>query len=172
MLRICVALLLFVCPIAAQRSSDQPKLAVSIRSVTTKYRINDEIRLEVQLSNVGHVPVLIRKEFFWGVGRTHIRVFDPRHKEVFTDFLADAVPWPPKEEAFLKLGPGEFFGTALVEAARDFVNNPGIYKFTVDYTSTVPEAWAHQYLKLPDVPLWTRERGTISSSEIQNRAGC
>lgn len=166
MLHICVALLLVILPISASHISDQPKLAVSIRSMQASYRINGEVRLEVQLSNVGNSAVLIRRQLSWGFGRTEIRVFDARHKQVFTDFLADELPSQPKEADFLELRPGEFFRTFVTDSARHFVNGPGTYKFAVKYTSIVTEEWAREHLKLPDLPLWSRERGTVSSAEI------
>jgi hypothetical protein len=167
MYRIHVALLLLIWPMMARPASDKPTLMVSIRSLKTTYRIGEKIQLEIQLSNIGQADVLIRRQLGSGVGRTDVQVFDSRHKRVFTEFLADELPPPPTVDDFLRLEPGQFFGESLEAPAKDFVNSPGTYEFVVQYTSTASQEWVGKYLKLPDVPLWSRERGTIASAPIK-----
>jgi len=94
-------------------------------------------------------------------------VFDSIGKEVFTTFLADEVPLPPRESDFLELGRDEFFGVRVEEPLAHFVNTPGTYELVVDYTSPDSEQWTRENVKLPDGPLWARERGTIESSRIR-----
>jgi hypothetical protein len=94
-------------------------------------------------------------------------VFDSNGKEVFTNFLADQVPPPPRDTDFVQLGYGEFFGKRLSEHATDLVNTPGTYDILVEYTSAVSEDWARKYVQLPKLPLWSREKGTIVSNRVR-----
>ena len=165
--RISLALLFLIWLPFVQQAAHEPKLAVSLRSMKSSYSIGEKIHLEVQLSNAGQYPLLIRRQLGWGVGRTDILVFDASHKRVFTTFLADELPPPPTQADFLELAPGQFFGDSVTDSATLFVNVPGTYEFAVDYTSTVSQEWAHKYIKLPNVPLWSRERGTVTSLPIK-----
>lgn len=151
----------------AQEQAIKPTLSVSIRSVKPSYSIKQNIGLEIQLENVGTESLLLCRKWGWGVGRTNVRVIDANGKEVHTSFLADALPPPPRDTDFIELGVGEFFGTRLNDNAKYFVNTPGTYDFFVEYTSFVSEEWVRQYLKLPPLPLWSRERGTIVSNKVR-----
>jgi len=166
--RMALVLAVFVsCPIFAQQDAQRPRLAVSVRSAKTTYRITEKIQLEIQVSNVGQNTLLINRHPGWGVGRIDIRVFDSNGKEVVTSFLADEVPPLPKADDFLELGPNEFFGVRVEEPITHFVNSAGMYEMIVDYTSPLPEKWIRENVKLPSSPLWGRERGTIESSRIK-----
>ena len=159
-------LVLLACPLAtAQATNPELKLSVTLRSMRTTYRVTEDIQLEVQLTNTGHRSFLLRRQLGWGYGRTDIRVFDSKGKEVFTTVLADELPPPPVEEDFLKLDPHQFFGVQLQEPIRNFVNAPGTYESEVDYTSHLSEDWAQDHMKLP-MPFWSRERGTIESDHV------
>src|SRR5690348_9542029 len=160
-------ILLLKCPICCSALGEHSELAVTLRSSKPNYSLNDDLHLEIQLSNTGTTPLLIRRQLGWGVGRTDIRVFDSNGKQVFTSFLADEVPTPPKETDFVELDPNEFFGVRLKEPLRHFVNRPGNYHLVVDYTSTVDEQWTRKQLTIPNVRLWGRDRGTIKSNRIK-----
>ena len=151
----------------AQEQIIKPTLSVSLRSVRPSYSIKQNIRLEIQLENVGTESLLLCRKWGWGVGRTNVRVIASNGKEVFTNFLADELPPPPRDADFIDLGEGEFFGTRLNENAKHLVNTPGTYDFFVEYTSFVSEEWVRQYLNLPPLQLWSRERGTIFSNKIR-----
>jgi hypothetical protein len=153
--------------VSAQERITKPTLSVSLRSVKPSYSIKQNISLEILLENVGTESLLLCRKWGWGVGRTNVRVIASNGKEVFTNFLADELPPPPRDANFIELGEGEFFGTRLNENAKHLVNTPGTYDFFVEYTSFVSEEWVHQYLNLPPLPLWSRERGTIVSNKIR-----
>jgi hypothetical protein len=147
-----------------------PALAVRLRFAKNRYSIRDRIELEIMRENVGQGPLAVSSRWFWGVMRTDIHVFDKAGHEIRTDFLADSVPYPPKPYDFVVLEPGDFVGTGLRESAKRFVNSPGEYDFEVGYTSEIPEDFARKILQLPpDMPFWSRERGTISSSRVRVR---
>jgi len=147
-----------------------PALAVRLRFTKNQYSIRDRIELEIVRENVGDEPLSVSSLWFWGVMRTDIHVFDKAGHEIRTDVLADSVPYPPKPYDFVVLEPGEFLGTGLNESAKHFVNAPGEYDFEVEYTSEISEDWARKVLQLPpDVPFWSRKRGTISSPRVRVR---
>jgi hypothetical protein len=144
-----------------------PALSVSVRSTESSYYIKGNIRLEIQIENVGSESLLVWRHPGWGVGRINVRVFDSSGKEVFTTFLADEIPPPPRENDFIVLEGGEFFGTHLSEVATHFVNTPGAYDIFVEYTSPLPEEYLRKSIQLPHLPLWSRERGTIVSNRVR-----
>ena len=145
-------------------------VAVRLRVAKNQYSIRDRIELEVVRENVGDERLAVSTLWFWGVMRTDIHVFDKAGHEIRTDFLADSVPYPPKPYDFVVLEPGEFIGTGLIENGKKFVNRPGEYDFEVEYTCEISEDLARKMLQLPpDVPFWSRERGTISSPRVRVR---
>ena len=147
-----------------------PAVAVRLRFAKNQYSIHDRIELEIVRENVGNERLAVSSLWFWGVMRTDIQVFDTAGHEVRTDFLADSVPYPPKPYDFVVLEPGDFIGTGLRESAKQFVKVPGEYDFEVEYTSEISEDLARKMLQLPpDVPFWSRERGTIASPRVRVR---
>jgi hypothetical protein len=174
MMKALILTVLFVVTVNASVSLAQerkelakPTLSVSVRSAESSYSIKENILLEIQLENVGDESVLVCRYWGWGVGRMDVRVFDTKGKEVFTDFFADVVPAMPRDKDFIELRPNEFFGIRLSESATHLVNTPGAYDIFVEYTSTVSEEWVRKYVRLPHLPLWSRERGTIVSNKVR-----
>jgi hypothetical protein len=151
----------------AQKQSSKVMLSIAVRTAKTSYSIQENINLEIQLENVGTESVLLYRNLGWGVGRTDVRVHDKDGKDVNTTFLADEIPPPPGDKDFIELRPNEFFGIRLTESATHFVNVPGTYDFSVEYTSFVSDEWVRKYVKLPPHPVWSRERGTIVSNKLR-----
>ena len=148
----------------------EPKLGVNLASQQVTYSLRSDIQLTVVRENVGQGELLVPRQWGWGVMRTNIRVFDAMGHEVRTDFLADELPPPPRPYDFVLLGPGEFLGTHIGGPAKQFVNKPGEYEFVVDYNSYLSEDYAREAMKMPsEVPFWSRERGTTTSSRIKLR---
>jgi len=142
-------------------------LAVSIRPVQSSYSIKEKLSFEIRLENVGNESLLLWRSWAWGAGRTDVRVIDNNGKDVMTTFLADQLPPMPRTEDFIELRPTEFFGIRLAEDAAHFVNAPGTYDFMVEHTVPLTEHDIRKYVKLPDLPVWGRERGTIASNKIR-----
>ncbi len=46
---------------------------------------------------------------------------------------------PPQPYDFILLQPREFVGTRMGGAAKEFLNEPGVYEFVVEYTSYLSE---------------------------------
>ncbi|MBZ5663164.1 MAG: hypothetical protein LAO30_01035 [Acidobacteriia bacterium] len=150
-----------------QEQPVKPTLSVSVRSAKLSYGIKEKFQLQIQVENLGGESLLVWRHVGWGVGRMDVRVFDSNGKEVFTTFLADEVPPMPREDDFIVLEGGEFFGNRVSEDATHFVNTPGTYDIFVEYTSSLPEQYLRKNLRLPNLPLWSRERGTIASNKIR-----
>jgi len=149
-------------------TQEQPKLAVTLSAERSSYALHDDVQLVVVRENTGGRSISVPREWGWGVQRTNIRVFDAKGNEVRTSFLADELPPPPQPYDFVLLGSGDFLGTHVSDAATRFVNEPGEYEFVVEYTSYLSEDYAKRVLKLPpDVPFWSRERGTITSNRLK-----
>ncbi len=53
------------------------------------------------------------------------------------------------------------------DPVKQYVNVEGTYEVEVSYLSTVWQDWADKHLHLPNVPLWTSERGPIISNRIK-----
>jgi hypothetical protein len=173
-MKVLISIFLFVTSVGSLLSLSQdrnqtikPALALSIRSAQSSYSIKENIRLEIQVENVSKDSLLIWRSWGWGVGRTNVRVFDRDGKEVFTDFLADQIPPPPRSSDFIEVKPHEFFGIELDESATHFVRTPGTYDIFVEYTSSLPEKFIRDSLQLPNLPIWAREQGTIVSNRIR-----
>jgi hypothetical protein len=147
----------------------QTKLGIVLRTEQDSYSLHSDIRLVIVRENRGEEPLIVPRQWGWGVMRTDINVFDAKGHEVRTDFLADELPPPPKPYDFIVLGPGEFVGTHMEAAAKEFVNAPGEYEFVVEYTSYLSEDYAREVMKMPDMPFWSRARGTLTSNRIKLR---
>ena len=147
----------------------EPKLGIILQVEEQSYSLRGDIQLVIIRENQGRERLLVPRQWGWGVMRTDIHVFDAKGHEVRTDFLADELPPPPKPYDFIVLEPGEFVGTHMGAAAKEFVNAPGEYEFVVEYTSYLSEDYAREVMKMPDMPFWSRERGTVTSNRIKLR---
>jgi hypothetical protein len=150
-------------------AQNEPKLGIILRPEQDTYSMHSDIRLVIARENQGKENLIVPRQWGWGVMRTDIHVFDARGREVRTDFLADELPPPPKPYDFIVLGPGEFVGTHMGGAAKEFVNGPGDYEFVVEYTSYLSDQYARDVMKMPALPFWSRERGTVTSNRVKLR---
>lgn len=153
----------------AQIHSQRTALAVVIRSAKSSYRINDTVALEIQLKNIGTGPLLVDQWLGWAPGHTALRIVDRSGKDVHTNFIADEVPPPPRESDFVELKPGKSYITEVGDIGTHLVNAPGTYTLFMEYTSPVNADWAHEYLRLPKLTLWSGERGWVTSNRIKIR---
>jgi len=150
-------------------AQNEPKLGVILRPEQDSYSMHSDIRLVIVRENQGQQNLIVPRQWGWGVMRTVIHVFDTKGHEVRTDFLADELPPPPQSYDFIVLGPEEFVGTHMGAAAKEFVNGPGDYEFIVEYTSYLSDHYARDVMKMPALPFWSRERGTVTSNRIKLR---
>jgi hypothetical protein len=86
---------------------------------------------------------------------------------VTTSFLADELPPPPQPWDFVVLDGGQFVGTRVDEPVTHFVNKSGVYELVVEYTIYLSEQYAREAMKMPDVPIWSRERGPLMSNRVK-----
>src|ERR1700752_4844246 len=137
---------------------------VSIISRKTRYKVTDQIRLDVMLSNSGKEAVYIFGTLDWGYSASfvlHIRDasgknFQPR--AVFDDLTFTS---PDDKSAFVKLLPHHFLGTNFF-SPLDILNldRPGRYAIYVEYQS--PFSATDVQLK----PFWGKENGRIKSNVV------
>ncbi|MBZ5522306.1 MAG: hypothetical protein LAP21_08715 [Acidobacteriia bacterium] len=167
--RFLLAVALFSASAIFVAGQTSPKLGIRLRSQRDSYSFRSDIEIEITRENTGDGRLLIPRQWGSGVMRTQIRVFDASGHEVKTDFFADELPPPPKPYDFVLLDPGQFVGMRLKERATDFVNKPGDYVFVVEYTSYLSEEYAREVMKMPDVPFWSRESGTVISNKVRLR---
>lgn len=150
-------------------AQDEPKLGIILRTEQGTYSMHSDIRLVIVRENQGQKNLIVPREWGSGVMRTDIHVFDAKGHEVRTDFLADQLPPPPQPYDFILLESGQFVGTHMGGAAKEFVNGPGDYEFVVEYTSYLSEHYAREVMRMPNLPFWSRERGTVISNRIKLR---
>ena len=146
-----------------------PKLSITVRTEQESYSFRGDVRLVLVRENQGQQDLLFLRQWGWGVMRTDIHVFDAKEHEVRTDFLADELPPPPQPYDSVLLQPCEFLGTHMGGAAKEFVKQAGEYELVVEYTSYLSENYAGEVMKVPSLPFWSRERGTVTSNRIKVR---
>jgi hypothetical protein len=148
-------------------SSADTKLSVRLRPDGASFSLHGNTRLEIIRENTGTSPLLVCRQWGWGIGRTEVHVLDATGNEVHMDFTADELPPPPQPYDFVLLSPGDFLGTRLDEPVKDFVIKPGDYEVFVRYTSYLSESYAREAMKMPDKPFWSRDRGAVDSNRIR-----
>ena len=161
-----IALMISVAQGLRSDSADA-KLSIRLRPDGAAFSLHGSTDLEIIRENTGASPLLVCRQWGWGIGRTEVHVLDATGSEVHTDFMADELPPPPQPYDFVLLSPGDFVGTRLDEPAKNFVTKPGDYEVFVRYTSYLSESYAREVLKMPDKPFWSRERGAIDSNKIK-----
>ena len=68
-------------------NSGDTKLTVRLRPDGASYSLRGNIRLEIIRENTGASPLLVCRQWGWGVGRTEVHVLDSTGNEVHTDFM-------------------------------------------------------------------------------------
>jgi len=139
-------------------------LEVSIISRKSRYKVTDQIQLDVMLSNSGKETVDVFGTLDWGYSASfvlHIR--DASGKEVKPRGFFDDPTFtsPDDKSAFVKLLPHHFLGTNFF-SPLDVLNidRPGRYAIYVEYQSP---------FSATDVqinPFWGKENGRIKSNVV------
>jgi hypothetical protein len=169
MKRLCSLVLLSIAillPAFAQETG-QKMLTVTLRSDTSTCSIKGNLQLEILRENISSQRLIVPRWWGWGGGRTNVWVYDANGKEVTTSFLADELPPPPQPWDFVVLDGGQFVGMRVDEPVTHFVNKPGVYELSVEYTSYLSEQYAREAMKMPDAPFWSRERGPVLSNRVK-----
>jgi hypothetical protein len=139
-------------------------LTVTFRTDKSSYEINDAIRFEVALVNLGELPIKVYGDLLWGPNAGfELHVARPDGTEVFTGSMDHDFVVPStlqSREAYARLLPGQFLGTFRTVPLAQLVLEAGTYLVYVDYLSPAPGALIH----VKDV--WTRERGKMRTKPL------
>jgi hypothetical protein len=153
---------------------DPAALQLAVRIDRQTYRMSDKIKMETQLLNVGREDVYIWDwDLCWNPARgLSMYVKTPDGTTVHGNFLFDCLPPPPEEGhvyAFIKLGPGRFYGIADEIKVADVVSKPGQYNIDITYNSFLSRSWVNEFLShdpIVKLPLWTMEQPTIKARRL------
>ena len=130
-------------------------LEVSIIAHKLRYKPNDQMQLDIVLTNYGKRDVFIFSELEFGSAASlliHIR--DASGKEVQPFFDDHTSTSPDDKSAFVKLLPRHFLGTNFFTPVEVLnVNRPGKYSIYVEYQSP----FLGTEVKL--TPFWGKEQG-------------
>ena len=138
------------------------KLQVSIVPSKARFKLNEQFRMMVLLSNAGDMETHVLATLQWGISAGlvfHIqdasgRGLDPR---AFPDDQVRASPHD--NSAFVKLQPNHFIGTNFFAPLKMLsVEKPGKYSIVVEYTPRF------SITEVELRPFWGNENGTIKSN--------
>lgn len=155
---------------AQQRKGDAtieqkaPSLDLSLVVDKRKYKLSDELKLQVMLVNPSSKPVYVFRTLDWGPSASlTLHVHDASRKEIEPEFHADAQTYesPDDKSAFVKLGPDHFLGANFPDSIKSLnLTRPGKYAISVEYAS--PFLTAEVELK----PFFGKESGTLKSNVV------
>ena len=139
-------------------------LELSIISRKTRYKVTDQIRLEVMLSNTGKEAIYIFGTLDWGYSASfvlHIREASGKNVQPRAFFDDLTFTSPDDKSAFVKLLPHHFLGTNFF-SPLDVLNldRPGRYAIYVEYQSP----FSATDVRLS--PFWGKENGRIKSNVL------
>jgi hypothetical protein len=139
-------------------------LELSLSLDKRKYKLSDELRLQVMLVNPSSKPVYVFRTLDWGPSASlSLHVYDASGKEIEPEFWPDAQTYesPDDKSAFVKLGPDHFLGANFPDSIKSLnLTRPGKYSISVEYTS--PFSIAEVELK----PFLGKESGPIKSNVV------
>lgn len=152
-------------------------LQLSVRVDRLTYRMSDSMKMETQITNVGHDDVyLYEGSLCYNFARwLRLSVFDAKGTYVQTHFLIDCLPSTPQRGnvyQFVKVEPGRFYGIADDSPIRDLVNEPGEYDMDVSYESCISAEWISKFFgkePISKLPLWTMEKPILKANRIHFR---
>ena len=140
------------------------QLSVSLIAPKRRYKRNDQLKLDVMLTNSGKEPIYIFGELGWGHSASFVlRVRDASGKEVQPVGFFDDLTFssPNDKSAFVKLLPSHFLGTNFFSPLDVLnLNKPGRYSIFVEYHSPFAAS------EVPLSPFWGNENGTIRSNAV------
>jgi hypothetical protein len=145
---------------------EQKGLGLELSLVVDKrrYKLGDELTLQVMLVNPSNKPVYVFRTLDWGVSASlSLHLHNASGKEIEPEFPADAQTYdsPDDKSAFVKLGPDHFLGANFPGSIR-FLNfsRPGKYSIYVEYAS--PFSNSEVDLK----PFLGKESGPLKSNVV------
>jgi hypothetical protein len=150
---------------AQSAKNEELMLTATLTSDKASYSLDDDIRLDVRVTNTGKSPLTVFGALLWGhAGGLVLRVTDTSNKEVPAKALDDDMVVPSTLEdrnSFVVLSPGHYLGRTRVEHLSELVDKPGTYFIQVQYISPVPRDFGQG----PD--FWSREKPPVWSNKIE-----
>ncbi len=101
----------------------------------------------------------------------NVHVLDSSGHDIYTDFLPDCVPPPPKLEGmseFIRIDPGNFYSLSDDFKLRQLVNKPGEYTLIVQCGSWPTPALLVE-AGFPKLPYWTEDKPLVAKVHITVR---
>lgn len=148
---------------------EESPLVVTLKTDRSSYKLGDKITIRVLLTNRSESPLYLYAALDWGESASlSLWVKDAvSGKDVPEEFIADALPPPPtSKDAFIKLLPDHIYGVVLVSNPADLnIREKGIYELTAEYHSPVPSSMSF------GLPIWGREKGSVSSNTVKITVG-
>jgi len=148
----------------AQGASVTRPIEFTLRTDRGTYKLGDEIRIEVLLTNRSSAPLYLYAGLDWGESASiSVWLKDvSTGKEVPQEFIHDVVTPPPtSREAFIRLLPHHMYGAVLRSRLVTLnVQKKGTYELVGEYHSPVPESMSF------GLPIWSREKGAVSSNGV------
>jgi hypothetical protein len=153
----------------AETSSEGQLVSVVIWTDHAKCSLQDSVKLNASLQNIGDAPVYVDRRMFWtGLGGgLKLEINDEQGKPVPARVLSDAIMPPPKEgdtSILIRLDEGFFYGTSVNLLVKDFFPKPGRYSIRVIYKSWLRKEFVAPQLR--DLPAIWADTPEIASAPV------
>ena len=139
-------------------------LEVSLRTDRDTYKLGDEIKIEVLLTNKSRAPLYLYAGLDWGDSASiSLWLKDmATGREVPQEFIHDAVTPPPtSKEAFVRLLSNHVYGIVLRSSLATLnIQKNGTYEVVGEYHSPIPASMNF------GLPIWSREKGIVPSNRV------
>ena len=150
-------------------ANEASPLELTLETDRDSYKLTDEMTVRVLLTNKSKSPIYIYVPLEWGESASISIWFKdvPSRKDVPEYFIPDSLTPPPSsKEDFVKLLPDHVFGVVFTSTLKDFnLRQKGSYEVTADYHSPIPASMNF------GLPIWSREKGSVSSNRVTIRVG-
>lgn len=154
---------------SSTNKQERSALEVTLKADRKTYNLRDQITIEVLLTNRSQSPLYLYAELDWGASASlSLWLKDAASgKDVPQNFIADALTPPPdSKDAFIKVLPNHVYGVLLTSKLADFsVQKKGTYELVAEYHSPIPSSMGF------GLPIWSRERGAVSSNRVTITVG-
>ena len=140
-----------------------PVLKLSILTSKVRYRMNDQFKLNVMVSNVSDSELYVFGRLAWGYSATLMFfVYDSAGKEIEPKLIPDEPPFAPRDDNsdYVKLRPNHFLGTSYFAPVKLMNLTPGRYSIVVKYQCP----FSKDAVKVD--PFWGKENGILTSNSV------
>jgi hypothetical protein len=140
-------------------------LEVTLKTDKDSYKQGDVLTIQILLTNKSETPIYIYAQLDWGESASlSIWIKDAvSGKDIPQQFIADALTPPPtSKDAFVRLLPDHVYGVVFKTSLGDLnVKKSGAYELMAEYHSPIRSEMSF------GLPIWSREKGTITSNRVK-----